>query len=121
MARHDNPTSLRAPAAKQSRHHRGPSPDDSILDTDSEVDEFVDGHRNAHESAGEKSGIDSEESDGLDERGEETESEEDMEGVGRWEPDDWDTDVDDGEEDAEVSDHDDQSDVGELVSLSLQY
>ena len=106
--------------AKSAKHSkRLPSPDDSVLATDSEEDEFA-AERNPQNESDDGAGTDFEEDD---------EEEVDAGGRGLWQPDDWDEEE---KSDAEASGSEDEAgaeqaessaseedDSGEMVSHLL--
>ena len=107
--------------AKSAKHSkRLPSPDDSVLATDSEEDEFAAERNPQNESDDDGAGTDF---------GEDDQEEADGGGRGLWQPDDWD---EEGESDAEATGSEDEAgaeqaessaseedDSGEMVSHLL--
>ncbi|WWD20276.1 hypothetical protein CI109_104752 [Kwoniella shandongensis] len=89
-----------------SKRTRGPSPDDSLLDSDSEVDEFAQDYASGSGS-GSGSGASDDDDNELEDGGSE---EEEVEGNARWEPDDWDEEEDSDQDESESEDGDEQDD-----------
>jgi len=105
---------VKSKASESDSAPRSPSPDDSILATGSEEDEFASGFLDDHED-GESSGA----TENEDEDDDGTVENHGL-GIGVWQPDEWDGGSGDSEEESEEEDAvaNDQQEMSRLVSVS---